>query len=69
MQQELDDMKLKNNLLQEEITELQSRLDTTNKQLRINRAENSLLVKKHLELKKQRGTAVKFDLVCIIIHS
>ena len=44
-------MKLKNNVLQEEIAELQSRLDTRNKQL------NTILDKKP-------DTTVKKDSVC-----
>ena len=56
-------MKLKNNILQEDIAKLQYGLDTGNKQL------NTALLKKDWELKDKRqpDTTVKEDLVCTYI--
>ena len=54
-------MKLKNKMLQEENAELQSRLNTANKQV------NRKLILKYRELKDkiQHDTAVKVGLVCM----
>ena len=63
-QQELDEMKLKNNLLCEENADLKSQLDTMHKQLK----ENRKLVEKYMEIefKKEHDAATQTDLVCVI---
>ena len=63
-QQELDEMKLKYNLLYEENADLKSQLDIMHKQSK----ENRKLVEKYMELKfeKEHDAATLTDLVCII---
>ena len=60
-QQELDEMKLKYNLLYEENVDLKSQLHTMHK-------ENRKLVEKDMELEfeKQHDTTILMDLVCLI---
>ena len=55
-QQELDEVKLENKMLQEKTSELQSRLDTANKQVNTKYKE--------LKDKEQHNTPAKDDLVC-----